>query len=172
MLQYQCKLAHCHYPPTTTGVQRNLLAPAQELVTRVKVYMEDDVLAALVQDTFRAFPRLQVGWAQRGGASLAILQRCPPPLTSMTAQLSVTVTLHPAGGSAGPGSGAAARTRGGGHCIHQAPRQVGRPLRETGRMHPGTRTPGITAACLVCPYPCRQQGLVQTHNHYCKSPPS
>lgn len=44
------------------GVQRKLLAPALDLLVRVKVYMEDEVLKSLVQDTFRAFPRLQVGW--------------------------------------------------------------------------------------------------------------
>lgn len=67
-----------HRTPVLPGVQRKLLAPALDLLARVKVYMEEEVLAALVQDTFRAFPRLQVGG--NGHLCLQAQLRCRAPL--------------------------------------------------------------------------------------------
>jgi len=53
-----CVVLCCAMLCCGAGVQDKLLAPALDLVSRVRQYMEEEVLGALMLDTFRPFPRL------------------------------------------------------------------------------------------------------------------
>lgn len=121
------------------GVQRKLLAPALDLLVRVKVYMEDEVLKSLVQDTFRAFPRLQVGWlgwdgvgwggvgwggraagwsdqcrSKQGGSQTTAALRLAAPRASFL----LRHHPEPTGGRVRPSSGDAAGAGGSGQAVH------------------------------------------------------